>query len=550
MRKHREHRRDEKPVQFHDLYKEQILTEQVRQLYALAPIGMVATLLNSLLVFFVMKDVMRYSLLIPWVASILIVTILRGWLVFQFRRVELEPAAAPIWAKRFLAGLVAIGVAWGSVGLFPFSEISMAHQVFIAFVLGGMAAGASSTFAAVKSAYAAFSIPALVPLTLHFFLMNDSFHYAMAAMVTLFGFLLWRISLHNYSINRTSLLLRFENGQMIETLKQAKEHVEGLNAQLVAEIDARLTAEAGLRVHQEQLEKIVEDRTVDLRMINEQLKAEIEERKQYEKALRESRERLVLAQKNAEAANIAKTEFLANMSHEMRTPLAGTLGMIKLVLDMEIGAEERQLLEMAKRSADSLLRIIADLLDFSRLEAGMMSFEQRQFSITEVVKSAIEVVSLNAGDKKLHLSWKVDDSVPEQVMGDEGRLRQVLVNLVGNAVKFTEQGEIEVTARPFAGPEEQERAFILFSVRDTGVGIPADQLEKIFGRFTQVDSSLTRRYGGTGLGLALTRQIIEKMGGSIWAESTIGVGSTFSFTLPVGSSSPAGDNLAPHQGRA
>lgn len=523
---------DEQPLQFHELYREQLLAEQVRQLYGFAPIGMAATVMNSLLVLFVLKDMVRYGLLIPWIALILLVTVLRMLLVYAFRKSEPEPASVRTWANRFLVGLAAIGAAWGSIGLAPFSAMSMAHQVFLAFVLGGMAAGASSTFATVRYAYAAFALPVLAPLTVHFLWTNDTFHYVMAAMVMLFGFLLWRISLHNYAINRTSLLLRFENRQMIENLEQAKGRVELLNAQLVEEIEARLAAEAGLRAHQGQLEKVVADRTADLRIANEQLKTEIDERKQYEKALLETGKRLAVAQRSAEAANIAKGEFLANMSHEMRTPLAGTVGMIRLVLDMTIGEEERHLLEMAQRSADSLLRIIADVLDFSRLEAGMMSFEHKPFSIKEVVQSAVEVVSLHAAQKQLKLSWAIDDSVPEQATGDDGRLRQVLVNLLGNAVKFTEKGEVEVAARTFRSPETGDRDFILFSVRDTGQGIPADQLDKIFGRFTQVDSSLTRRHGGTGLGLALTRQIVEKLGGSIWAESSEGKGSTFYFTVP------------------
>lgn len=532
MSRHPEQIEEGKKLQFRGRYDEQILAEQLKQLYSLAPVGMVATILNSLLVFFVMKDVMRYSFLIPWIASVIILTSLRVWLVYRFRSSQPAPGAARIWARRFLLFLAPIGAAWGSTGFFPFSELSMAHQVFIAFVLGGMAAGASSTFAPLKNAFVVFTFPALTPLALHFLVINDTFHYVMAAMVTLFGFLLWRIAVHNYTVNRTSLLLRFENREMIETLKQAKERVEGLNAQLVAEIDARLAAEAGLRAHKEQLEKLVEERTADLMVINERLKKEIEERKQYERALLEIGQRLAIAQKNAEAANEAKAEFLANMSHEMRTPLAGTVGMIKLVLDMKIGAEERQLLEMAKRSADSLLRIIADVLDFSRLEAGMMSFEDKQFSVQEVVTSAVEVASLTAQEKGLKLSCTIDDGVPERITGDEGRLRQVLVNLVGNAVKFTERGEIEVAARRFEHPGTEEPGLILFSVSDTGMGIPAEQLDRIFGRFTQVDSSLTRRHGGTGLGLALTRQIVEKMGGSIWAESIEGAGSTFYFTVP------------------
>ena len=163
----------------------------------------------------------------------------------------------------------------------------------------------------------------------------------------------------------------------------------------------------------------------------------------------------------------------------------------------------------------------------------MMTFAREGFSVAEVVRTSVEVVSLSVMEKGLQVSWKVEDSVPEQVKGDAGRLRQVLVNLLGNAVKFTAQGAIEVTARRYDDPAAPERRFILVSVRDTGVGIPPDQMEKIFGKFTQVDSSSTKRYGGTGLGLALSRQIIEKLGGKIWAESSVGVGSTFHFTFPV-----------------
>ena len=634
-------------------HEQQILWEQVKQLYSLAPIGFLATLMNSLIAFFVMKEVLPYRIILPWLATVLAITALRVGLVIWFRRAQPEAAAAPIWKRRFLGCLVLIGLAWGSIGFVPFT-FSLAHQVFLAFVLGGMAAGATSTFAKVKYGDAFFTVPAILPLAMHFLLSGDPFHDAMGAMTFLYVVLLSRIARHNFSVNRTSLLLRFENQEMIRGLKQANEAVEALNSQLLAEIDAKLGAEAELRAHHEQLERMVEQRTAELVRANEQLKSEIEERKQVEMALRGSEERLVLAQRAgrvgvfdwdmaagrliwtteleelfglkpgefeedyqgwarrvhpddlpdleakfrqwtagrvshidfeyrllhrsgetrwiaanasigyredgtplrvvgsnvdvtemkeaqrrllaakdaAEAGSMAKSEFLANMSHEMRTPLAGVLGMIKLVLDMEIGAEERQLLEMARRSAESLLRIIADLLDFSRLEAGAMRFERKPFSVQEAVVAAVEVVSFSARERGLQLSWKVEGDLPERIEGDAGRLRQVLVNLLGNAVKFTDTGGIEVTVRPFTPPEIPDAGFILFSVKDTGVGIPADQLEKIFGKFTQIDTSLTRRFGGTGLGLALSRQIVETMGGRIWAESSPGAGSTFFFTIP------------------
>lgn len=249
--------------------------------------------------------------------------------------------------------------------------------------------------------------------------------------------------------------------------------------------------------------------------------------------LKESQLRLLAAKEAAEAASRAKNEFLANMSHEMRTPLAGALGMITLVLEMEIGAEERQMLEMAKRAAESLLRLISDLLDFSRLEAGILVFENKVFSLPVTIKTAIEVVSMQAREKGVQLLWAMEESVPEQVAGDEGRLRQVLVNLVGNAVKFTEKGEVEVRVGRYCERKAPKRNFLLFSVRDTGIGIPPEQLEKIFGKFVQVDSTSRRKYGGTGLGLALSKQIVEILGGSIWVESQVGKGSTFHFSYPL-----------------
>lgn len=493
-------------------YGAQIFAEQVRQLYSHAPIGLAATLVNSVIVFFIMREVMEARWIIAWITVVATVFTLRIGLVIWFRRVQLRPETAVIWKNRMVFSLAAIGLAWGSIGLYPMSEMSLAHQVFLAFVLGGMAAGASSTFAMVHSAYPMFTIPALVPLAVQFFLIPDHFHRAMGAMTCLFGVLLWRIAEHNYSVNRTSLLLRFENREMIESLRRAKEDVEELNARLMAEIESKLKAEAELRASHEHLERVVNERTADLLAANEQLTA---------------------ARDAAESANVAKSEFLANMSHEMRTPLTGTLGMIRLVLEMEIGDEERQLLEMADRSADSLVRIIGDVLDFSRLEAGMMTFEQELFSIPEVIRSAVEVVSLTAREKGLDLSWEVEGSVPQEIRGDEGRLRQVLVNILGNAVKFTEEGRIEVFVSRLDETGASVGGFVLFSVRDTGLGIPPDQLEHIFEKFTQVDTSLTRRYGGTGLGLALTRQIVEKLGGRIWAESSVGSGSTFHFTIPI-----------------
>jgi signal transduction histidine kinase len=235
----------------------------------------------------------------------------------------------------------------------------------------------------------------------------------------------------------------------------------------------------------------------------------------------------------AQAAARAKAEFLANMSHEMRTPLAGTMGMVELVLQMDLGEEERRLLETARCAAGSLLRLINDVLDFSRLEAGRMSFERKPVDVGSCVASAVQTVHLLAKQKGLALVWTVDPSVPATVTGDEGRLRQVLINLLGNAVKFTERGEIEISVKRVDDPTEEHEGLLRFEVRDTGIGIVPEDIDKLFRMFSQVDAGTTRKYGGTGLGLALSRNIVEKMGGRMWVKSRPGEGSTFYFTLPI-----------------
>jgi signal transduction histidine kinase len=290
-------------------YEGEILAEQVQMLYSMAPIGMAATLINATIVFFILKGALPKGPLIAWFTAIFIVAFIRAGMLMSYRS-RFRPPEAERWGRCFVAGLVLIGIVWGSLGVFPFAGLSPTLRVFIAFVLGGMTAGAATTFSPLRGGYLAFSIPALLPLVVHFFLLGEILNYAMGGMLSLFGLLLWRLSEHNHRLTRTSLLLRFENREMIESLRQA---------------------EAELKAHKDHLEKIVEVRTRDLQRANEQLTA---------------------TKDAAEKANRAKSEFLTNMSHEIRTPLAGALGMIDLVLEMKIGDEERQLLEMARRSSD------------------------------------------------------------------------------------------------------------------------------------------------------------------------------------------------------
>ncbi|EKD58417.1 MAG: hypothetical protein ACD_56C00133G0001 [uncultured bacterium] len=290
------------------------------------------------------------------------------------------------------------------------------------------------------------------------------------------------------------------------------------------DITERKVAEFRLTELNNTLETRVTERTKELEVTNQELRATITKMEQMQGEL-------IASQQAALCASQAKSDFLATMSHEIRTPMNGIIGMTDLVLDTDLDEQQQDYLNIVKSSANGLITIINDILDFSKMEAGKLSLESISFNLHALINSLLKPLAVKADEKRIELISNIDEKVPLRVQGDPGRIRQILINLLGNALKFTKTGEIELKVSTHE--ISSIAPCLLFSVRDSGIGIPEEKQKSIFEAFTQADTSTTRHYGGTGLGLSITSRLVKLMGGEIWVESTPDNGSTFHISIPL-----------------
>ena len=331
--------------------------------------------------------------------------------------------------------------------------------------------------------------------------------------------------LRGYGAGAVDYLVKPVDPEVLKSKVSVFLELESRNAGLATELARQRVAQRELTKARDDLETKVRERTSNLITAHDRLRQEIQQRERAEAELR-------VAKAIAEEASRAKSEFLATMSHEIRTPMNGIIGLTQVMLETELGPEHRECLELVRASSESLLAIVNDILDISKIEAGRLAVERIPFLLRDCIDEAMKPLAITARKKGLELSWEIARELPPALRGDPMRLRQIVVNLASNAIKFTSQGAVTLRVQPEPGADGEITCH--FSVQDTGIGIPVEKQAAIFAPFRQGDASTARRYGGSGLGLAISAQLVGLMGGRIWLESSPGKGSIFHFTLPFG----------------
>ncbi|WP_438482773.1 ATP-binding protein [Oleiharenicola lentus] len=460
-----------------------VRAELVRMAYDALPSGLVATALVSTgLAWTVAYSHSGHEAWI-WLAFVLVAAAGRYGHCLTYRKAPVSYEQARRGEIWFIIGVVFTALGWAYAGWSFLPQLNETERSVLILVLAGMTAGATHSLAPVVVASWVFQIVALMPLIARFFLGGELVQVITGTLATAYLFFLFTMSRSYHRHVSNALRLSFQHEQLVAELQQKQ---------------------------------------TDTVTLNQGLTEEISRRKHIESELRSAKER-------AENANQAKGEFLATMSHEIRTPMNGVMGMLDLLKSTSLTPAQREQVETAASSADSLLRILNDILDFSKIETGRIEFETIPFHADQLADEVVQLLRSRAEAKSLTLTLAANESAQLKVIGDPTRLRQVMMNLVGNAIKFSEQGEVSLKLD--GRRDDYGMLHLTVDVRDTGIGMTEETRANLFQPFMQADSSMSRRFGGSGLGLAISQKLVERMGGAIAVQSTLGRGSLFRFTI-------------------
>ncbi len=488
-----------------------VFSDQVSRLYNLAPAGIAASVINGILLVLILYDHAEHRALLIWYGGLLFVSVLRGSLIGLFRRNGGSTGNAHWWGRIFLVGLFAIGCVWGAADLLLYPAHSPVHEVFLAFLCGGMVAGSAGVLSVIPWAFLAFSFPALVPLIVRFFLETDETHRLMGFVLCLFWALMAFAARKNRLAVQEAFSLKLVNADLVTVLKEAHARIDKAHAELLKENEQRKLAQSELELHQEHLEEMVSQRTADLREVNSRLHEEIRKRLGIEEELmRLSR---------------AKTEFIAVASHELRTPITSILGFAEILLspDPFDESQRREFLQVISERALALKKTVDDLLDLSRVESKHeICLQKEPYSIDTVIDKVISLYKqISPGHRIAYSSVNLGHALAI----DKEKIERVFENLISNAVKYSKEGSrIDIRRQR----QEQD---CLFAISDEGIGMTPEQVSKVFEKFYRVDAKNSAT-PGLGLGMNIVKQIVEAHGGRIWVESELEKGTTVFFTLP------------------